>query len=451
MTVSRVGGLRGRVKGVMHNPTAITVGSVMTTNMIRIVSNVVLTRLLDSEAFGIVGFVTSMTFVVAMLSDIGVIAFVVRHQDGDDPRFLDEVWTIRIFRSVALTLLMMSLAVPMGHYVGDPRIAPVVFVWSFTFMFDGLSSLVIATRIRARQLFRVSAMDIIIALVNPVVSITLALIFRNYWALVLAAFPAGLLKCFLTYAMFPGSRRRFRISRERTREMWGFSRFIAASSMLTALIAQFDKLVLARLFPLEIFGLYSIAAQLAAVPTGMIGPFVNRVLYPHYAKTFREAPERLREVFYGERRFVSWAYMFAIGGMIGGAPLVVRILYDPRYAGVAPMLRILAVAPFFLLNNWSANEVLVAKGNTRNMLHLNIVRCAWLAGAGAIGTLTLGPLGLIIAVGTMEAAGSLFIWWTLSRHDLLDLRQELICIAIGVAGIAVGEGVSAIGLKLVPV
>ncbi|RYD86567.1 MAG: hypothetical protein EOP61_37300, partial [Sphingomonadales bacterium] len=64
-------------------------------NLLRIVSTVALTRLLNPADFGAMGIVASIQFVLIMISDVGFFAYVMRKVDeGENQRqLLDEVWT----------------------------------------------------------------------------------------------------------------------------------------------------------------------------------------------------------------------------------------------------------------------------------------------------------------------------------------------------------------------
>jgi len=64
------------------------------TNLVRIISTMILTRLLAPEVFGVVGVILSILYTLQMLTDFGLQAYVVRHPQADDQRFLDSVYTI---------------------------------------------------------------------------------------------------------------------------------------------------------------------------------------------------------------------------------------------------------------------------------------------------------------------------------------------------------------------
>lgn len=438
--------LRRTIAKLLLRDTNIVVGTVIASNVLRMISSIVLTRLLMPEAFGTVGLISSIAFVLSMISDLGFQAFVIRHRDGAERRFLDVIWTIRLVRAAVLTLVLVMLATPIANLVHRPVIAPALAVSAIQFLIDGCSSLSLVTALRERQVARLSALDIVGSSVQVAAAIGLALIWRTYWSIVASMLISSAVRTALSYVMFTHSRRRMAYDADYARELWRFARFVTGSSIISMVLMQSDKLVLARILPLDMLGLYMLAANLALAPMSFTVSYANRVLYPTYARTWRETPDRLRTVFYQQRRTVSMLYMAAAGGLIGGAPLLVALLYDDRYAQAALYLRLLAFTPFLALATYSANEVLTASGRVEMTFHANIARLVWLAVFGPVSFLTAGPLGLVACVGGLELPTLLYSWVQLHRVGLLHLGEEIGLLAIGGIGIAAGYAVCAIAL-----
>jgi lipopolysaccharide exporter len=434
--------LARHVSTLATTPTVAVLGTVALTNIIRIFSSAILTRMLTASDYGVVGIVTSITFIVGMLSDFGFFAFIVRHERGDDPDFLDEVWTVRLLRSFGVTALLIALSMPYASFTGKMILAPVLAVWSFNQALEGLSSLAFAQAVRERKVQRLSWMEFSINLIQVFVTIAFAYYLHSYWAIVVSVLLSGVVKVALSYYLFPNSRRRIRFSRERAREIWKFSRFIAGSSTLTLLLVQTDKVILSRVMPLALFGLYSLAVLLALAPRAAVTPYCTRILYPAYAARFREAGiVDFASVFYGRRRVVCFFFIFSFGGIKGAAPQIVSILYDPRYTAVAPLLRIVAISTMLVINNGATEQALIAIGKTQVQFHINLARVTWLAIAGSAGFALAGPIGLIWAVGTIEVPAMLWSWFSLAGIRALRMREELLALAI--AGFGVAHGVAA--------
>jgi lipopolysaccharide exporter len=427
-----------RVRQIAAGGAASVVVTVGIGNALRIVSSMTLTRLLDAHAFGVVGVITSIAFMIAMVSDVGFYEFVLRHRDADDPVFLDEVWTLKLARGVLLTAAMAVLSKPLAAALGKPELAPVVAVWSFFFLIDGCASLAFVIGPRQRLLWRVSLLDLSASIMTLVVSVTVALIYPTFWAMITGMLVGAGTKTLLSYILFPRSQRRWRMSVERIRELWGFSRYIAMSSLLTLFVMQIDKLVLARWMPLSVYGLYAIAVTLAQAPMGIASPYTSRVLLPAYAAVARENRDNLRRSFYAMRRNVLLLYMFGSGGLIGGASLLIALLYDPRYAGVTPFLQFLGISTGLRMANMASQQALVALGNTRTTLTANVWATVWLL-IGGTAALILHNITLLVAVvGTVEVAAMLSYWRSLRREGILDLRQEAQGLIVMAAGAGVG-------------
>lgn len=435
----RLAGFAVKLRHLAARDTNIVIATVLIANILRALSTVLLTRLLTPEAFGIAGIIGVTAYVLAMISDVGFQAFVIRHPDGDRQKFRDVIWTIRLARSVVLTALMIAVSGPLAAGIGKPEIAPALAVSALLFLVDGCSALSVITALRDRLLLRLSILETVTAVVQLAVAVALALLWRNYWAIVVAPLIGGAIKSVLSYLCFSGTRHRLRFDRAYAQDLWKFARFVTGSSIITMLLTQCDKIVLAPLFTLETLGFYMLASNLALAPLAFTSAYATRVLYPCYARVWREQPEALRSIFYTGRRRVSFLYMLAAGALIGTAPLVIAILYDDRYAGAGIFLQLLAISPLLALSSNSANEVLTATGRVHVTFHATLVKLVWLAIAAPIAFSLFGPIGLVAVVGSMEAPSLLYCWWQLRRVDLLRLREELALMGVGGVGIVVGN------------
>lgn len=429
---------RHAATALLLRDTSVVVGAVVALNLLRVVSSVILTRLLAPEIFGAVGIISSIAFVLAMISDLGFQAFVVRHRDGDDPRFLDAIWTIRLIRGAALTGALIVLAGPIAAALGKPELTALIAVSAAFFLIEGLSSLSLLTALRSGLLLRLSVMELAVAVVQLLASIALALLWRDVWSMVAATLVASGVKAWLSFAIFPDARRRWHVDRRYGAELWAFARFVTGSSIISMVLIQADKVVLARLLPLDALGLYILAGNLALAPLAFTNAYASRVLYPLYSRVWRERPDQLAEVYYAARRRASLLYMIGAGGLIGVAPLLVALLYDDRYAQAATYLRLLAITPLFALAAIAANEALTASGHVRATFRASLVKLGWLAVAAPAGLLWLGPIGLVAAVGATELAAAAYGWFALNRIGLLKPKEEALLLAAGLGGVAIG-------------
>ena len=430
--------------------TGVLVLTTVGTLVVRTVSSMLLTRLLIPDDFGVVGIIGSVFYTVALLTDIGTYAFLIRHERGDDRRFRDVIWTIHAERGFALFLVVAIVSPLIARALGKPAIALPLAVASLTFAINAFASLSLVTALRNDKSRQLSLFEFGHQVTQTILCILLAVWWRNVWALIGAMVLQATFRTVLSYWIFPDARHRPTRDRAIFRELMAFSRFVLVSSILTFFIAQTDKLVLARLFSLHEFGLYAIALSITSAPTSFADSYVQRIAFPLYAQHWRDAPFEIPRIYYKIRRFPSALFALGAGGLIGGAPFLVALLYDPRYAPAATFISLLMISVALRLPNAAAMQLLTATGDLKRLVQTNVVRVVWLAVAIPAGFVALGAMGVVAAVGLIELPAMLFTWTLLAKIKVLDLRQELLFLGIIATGAAAGAAFSAEALYLFP-
>lgn len=444
----RFASLLGRLKS---NGTTLFLAGGLLLNLMRIVSTVVLARLLSPDDFGAMGVIASIQFVLVMVSDVGFFAYVVRKTGEDfDARMLDEVWTLRLLRGIALSSMIAALSWPLAGAIGKPQLCWLIAVSGLQLAIEGFSSMAFATGARHGQIGRLTLLDLLPAAAQIALSILFSAMLHNYWGIMIAALLSALLKVLLSYRLFPHARRRFRLSRDRARSVWIFGSYIAGSSVSQIIVAQTDKIVFARLFSLHQFGLYSLATNLAALPQNVMANYSPRLLYPNFVRAQGGSAQAVADCFYRTGFAMRMAYMAGAGALVAVAPLIVHLLYGPRYLGVIPYLQLLACAVAFKLPVIAANDLILSGGNSAHAFRIGLFRALWLAMAAAVLFSLAGSWGLVAAVVSVEPASQVYCWIMLWRMGVLRPAREIGFYAMVPAGYMLGLGINAAGLALLP-
>src|SRR5262245_33791545 len=103
---------------------------------LRLISNLILTRLLLPEAFGLMALVQSVAQGMRMLTDVGVRGSVVQDPRGDERIFLDTAWTIQILRGLGISGGVVLLAWPAAAFYAEPQLRPLLQVIALTAVLD---------------------------------------------------------------------------------------------------------------------------------------------------------------------------------------------------------------------------------------------------------------------------------------------------------------------------
>jgi len=429
-----------QMRALFKMDASIVITTMLTLNLLRVVSSLILTRLLAPADFGILGMVTIVHYAINMLLDVGTDTFIVRHHDINERRLLDVVWTVRVARTLLSAVIVALSAGICARVLGNESLTAVLIVSALGLVASAPQSLSLSIATRNKRLVLMSSLDVFLAVSNLVITVGIAFFLRNYWAAVISSIVGSSLRTLLSYAVFPSPFYRFAYDKKIVAEMWKFSRFVAGSSLITLFVSQFDKVVLGHFLTIEQFGIYILAVNLAFVPQMFCGMYGQRVLFPTYSQAHRSDPNSMRRVFHEKLKRVGPLYCFLVGGLIGFAPVVIGVMYQDRYAQAAYYLSLLSIPSFFALSSVAATEALVAIGEVRATYHANLVRLGWLLPATAVAAYWGRADAILVAIAFTELPATIYTWWKLRGNGVLSLRREMPTFLVGALGIAVGWG-----------
>lgn len=384
-----------------------TLGGYAAGSFLRLAANVLLSRLLFPEAFGLMAVVNAVVLGLSLASDVGLGQAIIQSERGEDPRFLRTGFTIQIARRLGLGLLCMALAAPVASLYASTgpmaaeltRILPLI---GLSIMVDGFISMRAFLCRRRLTLGRLTLVDLAAQVFALVVMVVWAVVSPSVWALVAGNVAKSVAWVVLSHVALDGPRDRLGWDPSAARAMFSFGKWILISTLLGFLAGQADRLVLAKLIgDLGALGVYGIAATLAAVPSEAFSKLASAVIFPVLSRLKSDEAELRRA---GQR--VRAPILLGCGAIVsallaGGGTTIIEVLYDDRYAAAGWMLRALTVGAWFRTLDAVQGSTLLALGRTRSLAGSNAVRAAGtfvLAGSGwAIAGLPGAILGLVAA------------------------------------------------------
>ncbi|MBC7171800.1 MAG: oligosaccharide flippase family protein, partial [Polyangiaceae bacterium] len=308
---------------------AFLLGGVGAAQLIRLVGNVVLTRLLFPEAFGLMGQVVVFLIGLHLFSDIGIGPSIVQSARGDDPKYLNTAWAIQIGRGTVLWLAGLAVAYPFAAFYEKPNLAPLLLAASTTSLITGFQSTKINLAARNLNQRSLAKLDLTSQAAGLVVTVSCAYAYRSVWALVAGSLFADVVRVTLSHIVLPGPRNHFRYDSESARSLIRFGRWIFLSTVLTFLVSYSDRLIFPKLVDSARFGIYQTGANIAALAPAVLSVLANHILFPVYSRILQSGGN-LRGVFSDVRRPLLIAGGWALSGLAAGGPAAVHLLYDAR-------------------------------------------------------------------------------------------------------------------------
>jgi O-antigen/teichoic acid export membrane protein len=401
---------------------ALTAGSYVITQGLRLASNLILTRLLFPEAFGLMALVSVVLVGLQMFSDTGIGPAISRSPRGDDPAFLDTAWTVNVLRGGLLWLLTCALAWPLAALWSAPDLQLLLPVAGLTLLIAGFNPTRIDTANRHLMLGRLTALDLLAQVIGIVAMVALALVWPSVWALVVGAILGSLAKLALCWAGLPGQANRFRWEKSAAQELIHFGKWILLSTVCGFLLSQGDKAILGSYLSLEALGIYNIGYFLASFPALLAGAVVARVMIPLYrAHQEGRGADRLNRARWGLTAGVLLA--LAVLALAGG-PLV-RLLYDDRYLAAGAILTAVALVQMPGIVGMTYDQSALAAGDGRGYFALIAARAALQTLAFLLGAHVAGLGGALLGQGLAGVASWPLIARLAHRHGVWDARHDL--------------------------
>ena len=304
--------------------------------VMRLGSNLLLTRLLAPEAFGVLGTALAFLTTLEWLSDMGVQPALIRHPKGTQKEYLSTGWWITLYLGLGLTSVGVACAWPASVFYEEPQLLGVLAVLALRPAIMGLRSPGIPVLRRELKYRSIFLDEFSMTLGGTLTSIGLAFIFPSAWAIVggtiVGAF-VGVAVSYYLLPMKPGPR-----DPEASREICSFGRQILVNTLVMALWLNLDRLLGLKLISATDLGLYTVAWNLAAVAEGII----TRACDVHFSMLSRiEGEQQQLDAHQLIANRVSRWLMPLLAVVACLAPFVVWALYDQRYHMAGVLLSIM--------------------------------------------------------------------------------------------------------------
>lgn len=375
---------------------------------IRVVSLMVLARLLDPADFGLVGMVTAVTGVLTMFRDFGLSSAAVQWANISEEQSSTLFW-INVLVGVLLTLVAVAMAPLVVAFYHEPRLFRVTAVLALSFLFNAAGVQHSALLQRQMRFTTLAMISTLAWLIGTALAIGGAKLHYGYWALVAMALAVPLtttICLWVATAWVPGRPRR----RTGIIHMMRFGGTITANGLVMYIASNFEKVLLGRYWGVDALGIYGRAYQLVNIPTDNLNQAAGEVAFSALSRV-KDDPERTRNYFLKGYSLVLAMTLPVTMACAFFAEDIIRVLLGPKWMGAAPIFRFLAptILAFAVLNplGWLMNSLgLVGRG-----LKIALVLGPLMIAGYAIG-LRHGPQGVAIAYSsTMVLAVMPLIAW----------------------------------------
>lgn len=416
--------------------------------IVRFGSNLLMTRLLLPDMFGIMAMATTVMIGLAMFSDVGLRQSVVQSARGSDASFLNTAWSIQILRGIAIWLaavcvsIVIALAAQRGLALPDSVYAAaslpyIISALAFSAVISGFESTKVYEASRGLALGHLTKLEIVSQLAGLASMLCWVAVDRSIWALVAGAIGAALTRAALSHVWLAGVDNRWEWDLAAVHEVIHFGKWIFLASILGFLVNSGDRLLLGGLVNSTVLGFYSIASLIGNSLEGILSKIMGEVSFPAFSEVVRDRRSDLQRAYYQFLAPIGAVAYFSGGFFMAFGQTLIHLLYDDRYEQVGWMLElisaILLTIPFRL-----ATQSFLALGMPKVQTHIILIRFVFLFVVTPFAFHLGGLEGAIIAIVLSHFTSIPIVIFHNQRLGLFNLRKESYLFLFVVGGLVAG-------------
>ena len=304
-----------------------------------LISTVILARLLVPEDFGLVAMAMVIYAILELMGAFGFDLALIRDQKAERKHY-DTAWTCNLIY-FSFSAAVLALCGPLiADFFDDPRLAPVAYALALAALLRGFENIGIVAFRKELQFQKEFKFQVFRKLVAFVVTVSLAFMLRDYWALVwgiVASHAAGLV---LSFAMHPC---RPRPTLTAVRELFGFSSWVLLNNFATFLQRRGPDVLIGRLSGADALGVYRIAKELAQLPNTELYQPIMRAVFPGFSRVANDLG-RLRPIYADVQGAVAMVTVPASIGIVMLADPIVKLLLGSNWLLAIPVIQVVGLS-----------------------------------------------------------------------------------------------------------
>ena len=352
------------VRGKLVKGTAWVSAAGLVVNFLGFISTIVLAHFLTPADFGIAAFGMTIMGVLSAVTDLSLSSALVQHKNPT-VEHMNTAWTLGLLRSLVIAAILCAAAYPVSRVVHDPRMIPVMLVLATPIVLTGLANPRAIMFTRDLIFWQQFLLTVGQRLSMFVVALTIAIIYRSYWAIIWAFVAGNAVNVIISYIILPYLPR---FGVKHAKELFNFSLWLTISQSTNILNGNFDQLIVGAVLGKAPLGFLTVGNNIAIMPTRELTRPITTPLFPAFSR-LRDDPERLAAAYQKAQGLLTAAVLPAGFGLALIADPLVRLCMGERWHPVALIIQVLA-SVFAIQTLGSLSQALAMAAGTTRLLFI---------------------------------------------------------------------------------
>ncbi|OQW35078.1 MAG: hypothetical protein A4E19_01785 [Nitrospira sp. SG-bin1] len=315
-------------------------GGFLLDKVIAAVQLAVLVRILTPADFGVMAASAAVLLAILTISELGLDSALIAKESVSEED-LTAAWTLSIGRGLVMAAIIWILAGVIGEAMRMPALEALLRVHAWALIIQGLQSPAVALMMKKLDVRQRVALDIVRRITEAVVTLTIAILYRSVWALVIGQLAGLAMGSLLSFRIAP-----LRLSSSIPRSAFSYfvqyGRHLNLTTICAFVVMTGGELVIGRLLGPEELGLYQVALAIPLLIGARATALMQQISVPTYASLQRDQFGLLR-VFDLQMGLIGIVYIPLAVAMGTLAPIMVPIVFGAQWTGISDSLQVLCL------------------------------------------------------------------------------------------------------------
>lgn len=320
-------------------------------------------RILSPEDYGLMTMATMITGYALIFNELGLGKAIIQRPNINNNE-LSSIFWFSFFISLLLGASCFVIAYPTAYIFDEPKVVAVTQVASLIFITSGLQ--IVPINLLKKQLLfkKVGLIELITVIISTSSMLIIAKLGGGVWALIGGLVIMGITRVMLLYFIvgwFP----LFHFSFSEAKEYLKFGIIVSLTKSLSYVYEKSDKFFAGRAWTSTALGHYSMALELAQVPTEKIVVLINQVSFPAFSN-LQYDKERFNKFYLSIVKITSILVLpIFVGAFLVGEEIIMALLNEKWFSII------------FIFKYLALSQIITALNSVNNVVHISQGRPKW--------------------------------------------------------------------------
>ena len=336
--------------------------------LLGLVSTLITARLLLPEDFGLVAIAMIVIGFFSIMAMTGSNQYIIQKESVSE-QDLDTAWTLDLIMKGGIFLLLIIIAPLISEYYEDERLTNVIYVLSTMLLFSAFSNPALMLKHRDQAYRPIFILDVARKIFAISTVITVAYVYRNYWAMVCGHIVSNAVGFIGSYLVV---RYRPKLSFHGLKEQWLFSKWMLSKGFMGYFRSQVDTIIVSHFYGTSQVGGYHVTKYISTMPGSQIITPATSPLLATFSRTKNQPAEfehqvKLTLLVLQVLAFPMTAYLFVFS-----QPLV-GLLLGEKWLNFSHIFAILALLTLPLAIGNVVSQILTSKRQVQTLFYYDLL------------------------------------------------------------------------------